>query len=222
MFGRSIGARSEAPIALFGSIPLIWAEGNELLLDAPPPWPRAVIESRGKPVPIDSLEVQNGRSPLAGINLLVLAQPRALGAQENVALDAWVRGGGKVLLLADPMYTGHSALALGDPRRPQAIAMISPILARWGLELEYDPDQPPGPRPASAMGTALSVNLAGRFVVKDPENCRLWDNGLVATCRIGKGRIFALADASVIDPDDPSSENVAALGGLLDAAFSVR
>lgn len=220
--GRARSSHAQEPIAVFGSIPLMWAEGNDLALDTPPPWPRAVIEQHGRAVPLDSLAPQNGRSPLAGIGRLVLAQPRALSADENVALDAWVRGGGRVLLLADPMYTGHSRFALGDPRRPQAITMISPILTRWGLRLDFDPEQAPGERQASAMGVPLPVDMAGRFLLADSKACRLWDDGLVATCAIGKGRLFAVADASVLDPDAPSTDRSDALAGILVAAFAAR
>lgn len=220
--GYARGQRSEEPIGLFGSIPLMWDEGSDLTLGAPAPWPRAVIERHGKPVPLDSLAPQGGRDPLAGVRRLLLAQPRALSGPENVALDAWVRGGGQLLLLADPMYTGHSRHALGDPRRPQAIAMLSPILTRWGLRLEFDPDQPPGKRQATALGAALPVDMPGRFTLSNTQSCRLWDEGLVATCAIGKGRLLAIADASVLDPEDPSGDHAAAFSALLDAAFAAR
>ena len=49
-----------------------------------------------------------------------------------------MRGGGRVLLFADPMLTRHSAFALGDRRRPQDVVLLSPILARWRLELQFD------------------------------------------------------------------------------------
>lgn len=222
MFGRADHPRSDAPIGLFGSIPLIFGESAGLTLDAPPPWPRAVIERHGKPVALDALVGEGGRDPLAGIERLLLAQPRALSAAENVALDGWVRGGGKLLLLADPMYTGHSAFSLGDPRRPQAIAMQAPLLGHWGLRLDFDETQPAGLRTASAMGLAVPVELPGRFAIIRGTDCRLWDEGLVVTCAIGKGRVYALADASVLDPDAGGAAYEKALSGLLDAAFAAR
>lgn len=197
----------------------MWAEDSGLSLDAPPPWSRTVFEQHGTLVPLDSLVGANGRDSLSGTDRLVLAQPRALSPEENVALDGWVRRGGRLLVLADPMYTGHSAYALGDPRRPQAIAMLSPILGRWGLRLEFDSDQPPGERQASVMGAAIPVELAGRFALSGGATCKLWDDGLAATCAIGKGRVMAVADATLLDPDRP---NATALSALLDAAFAVR
>lgn len=220
--GRTSRQRSDAPIGLFGSVPLLFADSVGLALNAPPPWPRAVIARHGKPVPLDSLVGEGGRNPLAGINRLIVAQPRALSPAENVALDAWVRAGGLLLLLADPMYTGHSPYALGDPRRPQAITMLSPLLDHWGLRLDFDDKQPGGERRASAMGQAVPVDLPGRFSIISGADCRLWDQGLVATCRIGKGRVYALADATVIDPDGDDAAHAKALSGLLDAAFAAR
>ena len=222
MFGRADHPRSDAPIGLFGSIPLIFAESAGLTLGAPPPWPRAVIERHGKPLALDALVGEGGRDPLAGIDRLVLAQPRALSAAENVALDGWVRRGGRLLLLVDPMYTGDSVFALGDPRRPQAIAMQAPLLGHWGLRLDFDEAQPAGLRTASAMGLAVPVDLPGRFAIVRSTDCRLWDEGLVATCAIGKGRVYALADASVLDPGAGGAAHEKALSGLLDAAFAAR
>ena len=219
---RTSPERSVAPIGWFGSVPLIFADTAGFTLDAPPPWPHAVILEHGQPVPLDSLAGEGGRSPLSGIDRLILAQPRALSAAENVALDAWVRAGGQLLLLVDPMYTGHSPYALGDPRRSQAIAMLSPLLDHWGLRLDYDEKQAGGERRASAMGLAVPVNLPGRFSITAGSDCRLWDDGLVATCKIGKGRVYALADASVIDPSGDDTAHATALSGLLDAAFTAR
>lgn len=213
--------RSDVPLGLFGSIPIMWGEGDGL--NAPPHWARAELELRGRLVPLDSLAGERpGAPPLDGIARLVMAQPRALSPAENVALDAWVRGGGLLLLVVDPAYTGHSAYALGDPRRPQAIAMLSPILAHWGLRLEYDPDQAAGEREASALGAALIVEQAGQFSLIGAPPCKLWDQALVATCAVGKGRVVALADASVLDPEDPDGTRARSLASLLDAAFIAR
>lgn len=221
-FGRTDPARSDAPIALFSSVSLLFADGAGLTLDAPPPWPRAVIAQHGKPVPLDSLVGVGKSDPLSGIDRLVMAQPRALSPAENVALDAWVRAGGRLLLLADPMYTGHSPFALGDQRRPQAIVVLSPLLGHWGLRLDFDDRQAGGEHRASAMGLALPVDLPGRFSITSGSDCRLWDEGLVATCKIGKGRVYAVADATVIDPEGDDTAHAKALSGLLDAAFAAR
>ena len=52
-----------------------------------------------------------------GATLLAI-QPRALPAEELVALDNWVRDGGRIVLLADPMLEWPSERPLGDRLRP--------------------------------------------------------------------------------------------------------
>ncbi len=139
------GGAREGPPGLFTSLPILWAEserlGDLLKPQTAPHWALAVIEQDGKVRPLDSLVAAGGKSPLSGLGLLIMAQPRPLSPQENVALDGWVRGGGRLLMFADPMLTAQSSFAFGDRRRPEAIAMLSPILSRWGLRLGFDDDQ---------------------------------------------------------------------------------
>lgn len=212
---------ADGPIGIFSSIPLTFANPGDMTLNAETAWPREVIATFGEPRALDSLVGDKGADPLAGITRLVIAQPRALSPQENVALDAWVRGGGKLLLLIDPMYTGHSDFALGDPRRAQTLAMLGPVLAHWGLQLTFDEANAPERLLAKIMGLPVPMELPGSFVVMRGDSCRTWDNGLAVTCALGRGRVYALADASVIDPeaDDPIHRD--ALKGLLEAAFAI-
>ncbi|WP_231568368.1 DUF4350 domain-containing protein [Novosphingobium malaysiense] len=213
-------------LGLYTSLPITWGEsddiGDLLSPDRPGHWALPVLKSAGDFVPLDSLADADGAMPLPQDAILVLAQPRPLSPQENVALDKWVAGGGHVLLLADPMLTSHSRFALGDPRRPQDIALLSPILARWGLELEFDDAQAPGEYAVSLSEGALPVNLPGRFRLlgKSGEagargktgdivgDCRLEAEGVLADCRSGKGHIVAVADAALLE-NPPDSAAVA-------------
>ena len=150
-------------IGLFTTLPILWAESDDLrgLLrsDTPPHWALAALRARGEVKPVDSLMPRKDAPLVPGVGLLVMAQPRALAPQENVALDDWVRRGGRLLLFADPLLTEESAFAFGDRRRPQDVVLLSPILARWGLRLEFDEGQPPGERLADLDGVTLPVNL---------------------------------------------------------------
>lgn len=205
-------------IGLFTTLPILWPEAQgaaDLLKSdaAPPHWARAVLARRGAIRPLDTLE------NLGGVGLLVLAQPRPLSPQENVALDRWVRGGGRVLLLADPMLTAESAYALGDRRRPQAIALLSPILARWGLALQFDAAQPAGERIETLYDLPFPVNLPGRFVATGGGvSCRIKAAGLAARCLVGKGQVVAVADAALLEdiPPDGAESRSATLDRLLD------
>lgn len=210
----------QRPIGLFTSLPIIWAESDQLgdLLhsEAPGHWARAEIERRGRIVPLDTLNQLN-----RGLTRLVIAQPQPLSPSENVALDAWVRGGGQLLLVADPALTAHSAFAVGDPRRPQDIVLLSPILSRWGLELSFDDSQAEGLAMVPADAGAIPVNLPGRWRLLPDSTCRSAAAGLLADCAIGQGRVLALADAEVLAADDDGTRS-AAFADLLDRAFAER
>ncbi|MFA7587919.1 MAG: ABC transporter [Novosphingobium sp.] len=211
-----VAAPADITIGLFTSLPIMWAEdadvGSMLTDKAPPHWALSVLRGKHGTQPLDVLQ------PIpAGIDLLVLAQPRPLSPPENVALDAWVRGGGKVLLFADPMLTRESMFAPGDPRRPQDIAMLSPILTRWGLSLAFDEDQPVGTREVGLWGDRLPVNLPGQFTITDAKACSALADGLVARCRIGRGAVLAVADAAMLEPaeGEAATMRAAMLANLL-------
>ncbi|MFM5949152.1 MAG: ABC transporter [Novosphingobium sp.] len=214
------------PLGLFTTLPILWSESPDLSKalspDETPHWARDLLIQTGPIEPLDMLSGPPGQAPLDRVRRLVMAQPRVLGPQENVALDTWVRGGGQLLLLADPALTEESAYPLTDPRRPQAVVLLSPILGRWGLDLRFDDSQQLGEVSRAVMGVPVPVNLPGHFMTRGQANCRLWADGLAVTCAIGKGRVVALADAAVLERDDPDGARAKALQSLLDAAFAAR
>lgn len=214
------------PVGLFTTLPILWADNPDIAAslnpDQAPHWARAALERAGPITPLDTLAGFKGHAPLERVRLLVMAQPRVLSPEENVALDQWVRGGGHLLLLADPALTEESAFPITDPRRPQAVVLLSPILARWGLELRIADDGVLGETRPEVMGMAVPVNLPGHFVSEGQGNCRLWTDGLAATCTIGKGKLIALADAAVLEREDPDGARAKAFGWLLEAAVSGR
>ena len=202
--GQSETAASK--IGLFTTLPIVWAESEDLrgLLrsDAPPHWALAMLRRHGEVRPINSFMPQGKVQPLDAVGLLVMAQPRALAPQENVALDRWVRGGGRLLLFADPMLTEHSAYALGDRRRPQEVVLLSPILARWGLRLTFDDEQPAGESVVDLRAASLPVNLPGMLErASGGRGCELLAGGIAASCRIGQGRVLVVADAALLEAD---------------------
>jgi hypothetical protein len=193
-------------------LPLIWSESGDirgrLAETASAHWAIALLARQGHVVPIDTLAGANGALPLPSNAVLVLAQPHPLMPEENVALDAWVRAGGKLLLFVDPMLTAPSEFALGDARGPQRTAMLSPILRHWGLELQFDPGQHPGEHMVDYRGADLPVDLPGRFVASRDARCRIQGTGVVAECRIGRGTVLAAADAAVFDGDDAGRSKI--------------
>lgn len=184
---------------LFTTLPILWSEspdiGGIVRGEGEAHWARAALETRGQIVALDSLAAITGDAPL------LMAQPRPLSPAENVALDRWVRNGGRVLLFADPMLTAPSAYPIGDRRRPQDVVLISPLLRHWGLRLEFDDAQTFGERQVGALGAVLPVNLPGRLtpVPGADGTCAFAGEGLVADCRIGRGRVVAIADAALFE-----------------------
>jgi len=214
------------PLGLFSTLPIYWGEARDLsgVVDgtAQPHWARAAIERERRLQPLDLLDADR----LQAVPDLLIAQPRALSPAENVALDDWVRGGGHVLLFADPMLTAASPFPIGDPRRPQDVTLLSPILARWGLRLTFDEAQPEGERMVEVAGGPVPVDLAGHFeqvptAPDAPAACGLEAGGVLADCRIGRGRALIVADAALLDGrgEDPDGRT-AALSRLMKKAFS--
>lgn len=200
------GKRERSQLGLLTSLPIYWAESFELgeTLDdqAAPHWARSALEEGYRLVPLDTLD--SASPPLGELDYLLLAQPRALSPAENVALDDWVRAGGRVLIFADPLLTGPSRFHIGDRRRPQDVILLSPILRRWGLELRFDPDQQEGERQVAVWGAAVPVSQAGSFVpvpTSAPSDCTIEAGGLAADCRIGQGRAVVVADAAMLEQE---------------------
>lgn len=207
-------------LALMGTVPIYWGEaeglGDTLSGTAVAHWARAELERDYTLVPLDYLSAD----ALAGQHFLLMAQPRALSPEENVALDEWVRSGGHLLLLADPWMTGESRFSIGDRRRPQDVALLSPILGHWGLELVFDEDQQAGIAAREIAGKPVPVNLAGHFRIADPESpCAPESAGLLAKCRIGEGQAILLADAAMLDIGEPWADAPEALALLSGMAF---
>ncbi len=149
-----LGQPSERPVLLLlTSLPLSFGEDFSLQ-EIGSPALRA-LETRYRVVPISVTDPSELR--LGG--LLLMAQPFAQPAEDLVALDQWVRRGGRVLLLADPILEWPSKRPLGDPLRPPAMFMDTGLLAHWGLRI--DPPDERGPRKEELGGFRRSGFFAG-------------------------------------------------------------
>ncbi|MFB0873750.1 MULTISPECIES: ABC transporter [unclassified Sphingobium] len=121
--------------------------------------------------------------PERGARRLLLAQPRALTPAQLVAIDRWVRAGGRALVLADPMLRWPSDLPIGDRRRPPATSLLDPILARWG----FAPGVQEGAEIRRFLGTGALLTLSGAY------------RDTPVTRRVGNGTVTLLGDADAID-----------------------
>lgn len=220
--GCRAAPQAEQPrLGLMTTLPLYWVEaggvGEVLRGGASASWVRRALEQHYALEPLDTLD----EASLKGLERLLLAQPRALGPAENVALDAWVRGGGRLLLFADPMLTRHSRYGLGDRRRPQDVVLLSPILTHWGLELRFDPDQDEGERRIDLAGTPVPVALAGTLRAQPRSGCIVSAEEVLARCTLGRGVVVVLADAALLDDAEDGGAQVraAALDRITALAF---
>lgn len=187
-------ATQRPPLILMSALPLVWGETGPFDPNSRPAAAFAALEREFAIRPIDFVSERG----LRGARLMLLAQPRALAPSELVALDSWVRGGGRLLVLADPDLAWPSALPIGDSRRPPPASRLGPLTGHWGLALD-----PPVRRLTIASvrdGEAsrrLALETPGRWRATGPA-CRVGARDFLASCAIGAGRIFLVADADLL------------------------
>lgn len=197
-------------LLLITSLPIIFNEDFTLKGGGSP-----VLKELGKSYRVAPISVTSP-SELAKGNLLLMAYAPTQTAENLVALDHWVREGGRVLILADPLLEWPSKRPLGDPLRPSPIFMDTGLLAHWGLRLD-------GP---DARGEQIRQLGSHRVVTVSPGHlagtCEVGNDGFEAHCRIGRGEAIVLADADFLNTPalGPAGEqNLAALIEQL-AAFT--
>jgi hypothetical protein len=192
---------SERPqLLLLTSLPILFPE--QLSLESKPEPVRIALESRYTIEPVSVAD----RASLDGHRLLLMAQPKAQPAEVLVELDAWVRSGGHVLVLADPALEWPSKRPLASPLRPPLAFADTGLLGHWGLRLDA-PDSEP--RTIEA-GTATIETSSPGVLVATGGNCSVED-GFVAHCRVGRGEATVIGDADFIDVADSASPNLTLL-----------
>jgi hypothetical protein len=182
---------AEKPVLLLlTSLPLVFNEdfsieggGSDAL---------TALQAHYRVVPISVADA----SDLAKGRLLLMAHPLAQTAENLVELDKWVRRGGRVLLLADPMLEWPSKRPLGDPLRPPPMFADTGLLAHWKLRL--DPPEKRGPETRSLGGYEIATSSPGSLF----GGCDIGRDRLVARCRLGKGGATIIADADLLDPKE--------------------
>lgn len=196
-------AQQQRPtLMLLTSLPLMFGEGFSLDEGGSPAL--EALRSRYDVVAISvssAPELRKGR-------LLLMAHPLAQPAEDLVALDDWVRAGGRVLLLADPLLEWQSERPLGDRLRPPPMFMDTGLLQHWGLRLDAPLKR--GPQQRELGGKQVLTVSPGTLT----GSCLISADRLVAHCTMGKGFATVVADADLLQVDrlDGAAGN---LDGLL-------
>lgn len=202
----NVAAESSAPakIQLMTSLPIVWGEDGSM---------ESILAGKTAPAPIyaywqkkhdiaavDSFEGLDD----SGADIVLLAQPPAMAPADIAAVDAWVRAGGKAIILTDPMLLWPTDLPLGDKGRPLASGLLSPLLGHWGLELQAPDEAGSGGVELEFSGATISTAGIGTFKLLPQQGvgqgeCALSTANVMAHCRIGKGRAIILADADFLN-----------------------
>ena len=181
-------------LALLTGLPIVLGEDFGLKDNGSPAL--TALAAQFEIVPISTTSAKD----LSKERLLLLAQPPAQTPENLVALDDWVRAGGRVLLLADPLLEWPSKRPLGDPLRPPPMFADTGLLGHWGLRLDA-PDK---------LGPAIRSLAGYRIVTVSPGalhgDCEISADRLVADCRIGKGRAVVVADADLLNAGNLGAE----------------
>jgi hypothetical protein len=197
---RSASERPE--LLLLTALPLIFPE--EFSLDGGGSKALDTLEQRYRVSPIAVADAES----LAGKRLLLMAHPQAQPAEALVELDAWVRRGGRVMILADPRLEWPSERPLGDKLRPPLAFADTGLLRHWGLRLDA-PDQR-GPKIRRLGGGEILASSPGQLFGR----CSISRDGFVARCRLGRGSAVIVADADFLNIDQldgPTDHNLSAL-----------
>ncbi len=220
-------------LGLMTSLPLYWPLGSEFEAlasgDATVPWQREALEAEYELVLLDTLSPIAGLTPdapetdpLNGIDRLAIIQPRGLSPADNVALDEWVQAGGHLLLMLDPMLTGHYDLPLGSPGRPVDSALIPPVVARWGLAMSYVPSRGEIHTHSVTIDEGASPVIEAGILTdtgSDLSDCSINKDKVAAVCSVGKGRVNLIADAAVFEHPDFHLGGPANIAQTLSLAF---
>ena len=138
---------------------------------------------------IDSVRETPGQD-----KVLLLIHPRALEPQQLVAIDNYVRQGGRAIILADGLSNWPQPYALGDPRNPALTSLLTPLLTHWGLALDAPEGLEARRVEINEAGQRLRFLSPGHFRVAQPP-CVVSPDAIIARCALGQGKVVLVADA---------------------------
>ncbi|MFZ2998078.1 DUF4350 domain-containing protein [Sphingobium sp.] len=181
-------------LAVITGLPLFWAEPGQGAEHGPADAPIiTVLRTRFTVKPMDDL----AQLEKTGAKLLLLAQPRSLSPAGLIVIDRWVRDGGTVLVLSDPLLRWPSALPLGDRRRAPSASLLAPLLTHWGFRADYVRDgEVRYVTPDQDLVTVSGIQV----FQTDIDDGRVESgDGFVRRKRIGRGMVVVVGDADLLD-----------------------
>ncbi len=197
LYRPAIAAAGSPAVMMLTGLPLRWSGANGIAAmiaagtqDDPA---LARLEAAGPVTLVDSLV---DRVPPPG-GALLIAHPRALAPQELVAIDAFIRGGGRAVILADALSAWPARYPLGDPRNPPITSLLTPMLDHWGVALAAAPGGEGKPLRVDVDGSRLNLFSAGRFD-RLPSDCQSFADRHIARCRVGDGEAWLVGDADLL------------------------
>lgn len=186
---------SDTPVTMLSGLPLRWAGEGDLsamLQRGAADDPVLVrLEQTHRIALVDSLA---DHVPPAGAALL-LAHPRALAPRDLVAIDAFVRGGGRAVILADALSGWPAPHPTGDSRNPPVTSLLTPLLDHWGITLGAAPAGEAAAQGVDAGDRRLRLFSAGRF---EAPGCTTQASRHIAHCGIGAGEVWLVGDADLL------------------------
>jgi hypothetical protein len=198
------------------SLPLFLGEGDIKSMLAGKTGPNALVVRLAEKHNVRPLDIADA-AHLASVKRLLMIQPALIPPSELVALDDWVKAGGKAVILADPDLAWPHNYPLGDPRAPPASTLLDPLFKHWGLVLE---GQRATPQTSFGEVDAQRVALVNPGHWRSERGtCKIQTNRLGATCQIGRGQVILIADADLADPRlwlQTAHDNLPFIESLLD------
>jgi hypothetical protein len=209
--GEAPAGEARPGLALLSSLPIAFGESFGLEQQRSPLLEQLEESFQVRPV--------DGPEQVPPNGLLLAVQPQALTAERLVALDQWVRDGGRLVLLADPFLRFESMRPLGDRFRPPLRYPDTGLLAHWGLALDAETDTRLEAVDTD-LGRGIRLKASGLgSLTRAGGDCTLSPTRAVTRCRIGKGYATVVADADfVLSPRKEDRQVVLALLRELSAA----
>lgn len=200
-----------AKIQLMTSLPIVWGDGASM---------ESIVSGKTSPAPIyahwqrrHDIAAVDSFAELANsdTDVIMLVQPPAMDPADIVAVDDWVRAGGKAIILTDPMLVWHTEFSLGDKRKPLTSGLLSPLLGHWGLELQAPDEAGVGGVELEFSDATITTVGIGTFktVAKHQDShadCTFSTGNVIARCSVGEGQAIIVADADFLNDSFWSNE----------------